>query len=128
MENETNPSRDGEAATDAVTLTTVLRQMGDRGFTGQFAAREGMVMCFTCRTASAPSAVDVHGLRRLEGASDPADMLAVFAVRCPHCEARGTLVANFGPEATEDDARVIRDLPAPPDPSSDQRDETTSAT
>ena len=47
-------------------------------------------------------------LRRLEGASDPDDMLAVVAVECANCGLRGSLVLNYGPTATEDDCRRAR--------------------
>ncbi len=49
----------------------------------------------------------MHALRRTEGASDPADMLAVVALCCPACDTRGTAVLNYGPEATVDDAEVL---------------------
>jgi hypothetical protein len=37
-------------------------------------------------------------------------MLAVAALRCTKCGAMGTLVMTYGPEATEDDADVLRRL------------------
>jgi hypothetical protein len=49
-------------------------------------------------------------LRRIEGASDPADMIAIAAVKCPNCGTKGTAVLGFGPEADEDDAEVLRRL------------------
>jgi hypothetical protein len=49
-------------------------------------------------------------LRRLEGASDPDDMLAVVAVECRNCGLRGSLVLNYGPTATEEDEAVLLGL------------------
>jgi hypothetical protein len=60
---------------------------------------------------SPASAIVVHELRRLEGASDPADMLAVAAIACPACGTRGTLVLTYGPEATAGDDAVLSHLP-----------------
>lgn len=49
-------------------------------------------------------------MRRTEGASDPSDMVAVVAVKCPHCGTKATAVLGFGPESDEDDAEVLRRL------------------
>ena len=49
-------------------------------------------------------------LRRLEGASDPDDMLAVVGLACPHCSAQGTAVLGYGPEAAAVDAEVLERL------------------
>jgi hypothetical protein len=55
----------------------------------------------------------VTDIRRTEGASDPDDMLAVVALTCPRCQTRAAAVLGYGPEAAEDDADVLRTLPAP---------------
>ena len=52
----------------------------------------------------------MHSLRRLEGASDPAEMMAVVAITCPRCEARGVLVLGYGPAAAVEDSDVLRAL------------------
>ncbi len=98
---------------EAVTLLTLLDQMDDRGFTGQFDQRDGRVRCLTCRETSDADAVPVCDLRRLEGASDPSDMLAVVAMRCPRCSAKGTLTLSFGPEASPGEDAVLRALREP---------------
>src|SRR4051812_38006050 len=88
-------------ARDATTLAEVLDGFESEGFVGQFVARPGaMVECTTCHTSSPVSEIaGDHRLRRLEGASDPADMLAVAALTCPSCGTKGTLVLNYGAEA-----------------------------
>jgi hypothetical protein len=54
----------------------------------------------------------------LEGASDPDDELAIAAIRCPQCQASGTLVLNYGPSASAADQLVYQELgPVPPPPS-----------
>ena len=62
----------------------------------------------------AAAEIPVLDLRRLEGASDPDDMLAVLALECPNCGLRGSLVLNYGPTATEEDAAVLLGLGNPP--------------
>jgi len=59
---------------------------------------------------SAAEVVAVDALRRLEGASDPDDMIVVAAVSCPKCGAKGTLVLKYGPEATPEESEVLRSL------------------
>lgn len=89
-------------------LTAALDEMTRGGYTGQFGAVQGgVVMCFTCREPSAAGAMRVEASRRLEGVSDPADMLYVAALACPQCDARGTLIINYGPEATPEGADVL---------------------
>lgn len=92
-------------------LLAVLRRYEEDGYRAQFDAREGgVVHCFTCGE-DVPAASCRHGsVRRLEGASDPADMLAVVPVRCPSCGALGVVVANYGPEASLADAEVLSEL------------------
>jgi hypothetical protein len=96
-------------------LLTVLRRYEGDGFTGQFDSRDGaLVHCFACGEDH-PAHGCRHGeIRRLEGASDPADMLAVVPVRCPGCGTRGVLVTNYGPEASAADAEVLRSLERTP--------------
>ncbi len=102
------------------TLAGVLEELEQRGFTKQFAAQPaGRIRCIECGRESAPDATTVDTVRRLEGASDPDDMLAVLPVTCPKCGARGTLVLGFGPEAPIEDSEILAALPAvehPPDP------------
>ena len=37
-------------------------------------------------------------------------LLAIAALVCKRCGARGTLIANYGPEATEEDVEVLLGL------------------
>ena len=107
-------------ARDAETLLDVLGALADEGFSGEFAAMEvdgtghGRIACSACHHVFAADAPVVDDLRRLEGASDPDDMLAVVAVECANCGLRGSLVLNYGPTATEEDAAVLLGLGDPP--------------
>jgi len=102
-------------APDGLTLLEVMDALEAEGYTGQFAAREGSIVeCMTCKqTTPANEMVGEHRLFRLEGESDPDDMVAVAALRCPKCGTRGTLVLSYGPESSAVDADVLRCLDVP---------------
>lgn len=96
---------------DSETLTEVLVALDREGYEGQLRALEGgRIQCLTCRTTSPASAFAIERLQRLEGVSDPADMMAVTGLRCAACGARGTLLLRYGPESTLEEDEVLRDL------------------
>ena len=96
------------APSDNTTISTILGDLEANGWKGQFGSRpEGAVLCFTCRAEYPSSELAVEGIRRVEGASDPADMLALSTVTCPQCGTRGVLTLNYGPEGSGDDAAVL---------------------
>ena len=51
---------------------------------------------------------------RLEGASDPADMMMVVPTTCPECGARGSLILHYGPAASAEEADVMAALSRTP--------------
>jgi hypothetical protein len=96
---------------DHTTLSSILDDYAAAGFGGQFeVTSESAITCVTCGRDSAPADFAMAGLRRLEGASDPDDMLSVVAVSCPRCGAQGTLILGFGPSASATEASVSRQL------------------
>ncbi len=98
-----------EYASDGTTLVEVIRRFEADGYTAQMAAEEGgLIRCFACHQDSAASDVHLEVLRRSEGASDPADMVAVAALRCPRCRAMGTVALKYGPEASAEEDEVLR--------------------
>jgi hypothetical protein len=97
------------------TLVEVLTDLSEQGYREDFFVQEdGQVRCGRCRELSDPEALDLDGLRRLEGTSDPADMSAVLALRCPRCGAHGTAVVRYGSEAGPGEALLLRHLDDPP--------------
>ena len=46
-------------------------------------------------------------MTRLEGESDPADMAMVVKLACPACGTAGTLILNYGPDASAEEADVL---------------------
>lgn len=92
-------------------LLDTLRRYEQEGFTGQFAARPGgRLKCLSCQSEVDARSASLLALRRLEGASDPGDMMAVAALECPRCSAKGTLVAHFGADASREEALVLKAL------------------
>jgi len=96
------------AASHDATLTDVLDGYSEAGFESIFAAQEGgTVRCDACGSTLDPSRIDMRSLRRLEGASDPDDMLAVVALECGMCGAAGTMVLGYGPASSDVDSDVL---------------------
>lgn len=105
----TTPEHD--APSDNTTLTEVIDRYRDAGFTADFSAEEGCSLrCGACGSVVDAGRVSAHSIRRLEGASDPSDMLALVAVTCPVCAAQGTAVLGYGPMASAVDADVLTAL------------------
>jgi hypothetical protein len=107
-------------ARDNETLLDVLNGLQRQGFKGSFTPLEAdgvtdgaRLQCATCRNAFDADEADVSELRRLEGASDPDDMLAVVALECPRCGTRGSLVVGYGPTATTEEAAALVALDRP---------------
>lgn len=93
---------------DAQTVTDVLRELEAQGYSGQLRAVEGArIQCLTCRAVFAAHDAAAEHVRRLEGVSDPADMLAVVALRCPRCATPATLVLDYGPDSSPEDSDVV---------------------
>jgi hypothetical protein len=92
-------------------LAVIVEQFEREGFAGHFAAAEGArLVCRACGQEHPAAETEVHALRRTEGASDPADMLAVAALTCPGCGTRGTAVFNYGPEAPLEHSEALAAL------------------
>lgn len=96
---------------DQTTLTEVIQGYEEGGFVGSFTAEpDAAVRCETCGATSPAASVAMSSLRRLEGASDPDEMMAVVALTCPACGAKGTVTLLYGPMATVEDADLLTGL------------------
>lgn len=113
-DNSMNPERSGRQGSTpqgSESLLDVLNEAAAAGFGAQFIARpDGLVECAECGVSGPAAALEVVGYRRLEGVSDPADMLLVAWVRCPSCGAHGTLTLGYGPNASESDASILQEF------------------
>lgn len=93
---------------DGTTVVDVIAGYEADGYTAQLSACEGgTIRCFACHEDSPAGEATVDSLRRTEGASDPDDMVAVVALCCPRCGAKGTAVLKYGPEASIEDSEVL---------------------
>jgi len=100
LDESTDPADRGLVEVDAL-----LRQAG---YCGQFRAEDGRsIRCLSCRGSFPAHDVHADRVHRLEGASDPADLTLVIPLTCPICEARGTLISPYGPEAPPEEAEVL---------------------
>ncbi|WP_421118686.1 hypothetical protein ACE2AJ_15150 [Aquihabitans daechungensis] len=98
---------------DNDSLVGVLRDLEDRGFAASYRpapdAVEGRaaVRCGACGRSTPAEDLDVVAERRLEGASDPDDLVLVVAATCPACETGGVIVLGYGPEASVEDSDIV---------------------
>lgn len=94
-----------------LTIHDALQEFEARGFRSQFAAREGgSLECVECNHRLIPDDVVLRDMERIEGVSDPSDMVLVGALECPVCHARGTATIAVGTHAPAEDAEVLRHL------------------
>jgi hypothetical protein len=95
------------APSDNTTLTSVLTALEGDGFGAQFVTRAGAkIECLVCGSVEPASRFIARRSRRLEGASDPADMVHVVATTCPVCNVGGTVVLSYGVNASPEDSDV----------------------
>lgn len=95
--------------TGASTILEALDWLTEQGYGGNlFVVEGGLVRCGACRHDTPAAQLDLAHLIRLEGASDPAEMAAVLGLRCHQCGATGAAVVRYGPEASPDEAEVLR--------------------
>ena len=91
-----------------VTVIDILTLYISAGYDRDAFVADGGLRCGQCNHLTPDSRVEVESLRRLEGASDPADMVGVIALTCPACGAKCTAVLKYGPGASEDEVAVWR--------------------
>jgi hypothetical protein len=95
--------------TGASTLLEALDRLRGLGFArDMYVTPDAMVRCGSCHHDAAPDQLDLYHLVRLEGVSDPGEMAAVLALECTVCGMRGTAIVRYGPEASAQDAAVLR--------------------
>lgn len=93
---------------DNTTMTEVIDDYRAAGFASDFFAEDGaIVRCGRCSSTLDARRLAMHSIRRLEGASDPADMTVIAATSCPVCRANGTIVLGYGPMSSATDADVL---------------------
>jgi hypothetical protein len=92
-------------------LTEVLAGYARAGYNGTFTVgADATVECNSCGVVSPAASIEMSSLRRLEGASDPDDMMSVAAITCPACKRQGVIILGFGPSATAEDSDIFKGL------------------
>src|SRR5262245_58454782 len=96
--------------TEPDTLTAATDRFVREGFRANFHLRDGKIISAACPTPHDPADMVVEDVRRFEGATDPDDESAIFALRCTQHGTRGTLATSYGPAADAADQDVIHQL------------------
>ena len=104
------------SAAGSETTTGVLRELAARGIDTDLVPgpAPGSLICTACRSVSAAGDFPILEERRLEGASDPDDLVLVVAAACPVCGAGGAIVLGYGPDASGTDADLVVGLTRSP--------------
>ena len=93
------------------TIHEFVAQFAREGYKTHFRVSEGgAIECSQCHNVMPAETVTVRSMRRVEGASDPADMSVVSALVCPRCGARGTATFTYGVHAPPEHAEALRHL------------------
>jgi hypothetical protein len=96
---------------DNTTVVSVLASFEAAGFgPSLFATDDGCVRCTVCNETFDPEQMQVEAIRRLEGASDPDEEVAIVAATCLKCGKPGTMVVGYGPTASAGEADVLKHL------------------
>lgn len=93
------------------TMQHAMARLEAAGYTGSFRAEGGVLCCTTCGCQVEPEAVTIDEVVRFEGASDPDEQAALFALDCGGCSMKGTYAVVFGPGMPAEDGDVVRRLP-----------------
>ncbi len=104
------PNSDRPATYPADTsLAEVIADLESNGFDAQFDVDDesGECTCASCGSTSSPEVITIHHARRVEGASDPAEMSNVLALSCPTCGQRGVVACRYGPEASAGEGLLL---------------------
>lgn len=105
------------APSDNTTAVSLIDDLRGQGYDVDFVVGEGgVVRCTQCRHEEPPADVVVDVFRRLEGASDPADMSAILAMTCRECGAKGVVMVGYGPNASPDDGDLLLAVDTPDEP------------
>lgn len=105
------PSPSGPGG-DGDTTTGILEALRGEGVVAQLTpgTEPATMRCSACDRTSAAADFEVVAERRMEGTSDPDDMVLIVAARCPACGSSGAIVLGYGPEASAVDTDLVMAL------------------
>ena len=90
-----------------LTVVEAIEQLRSQGHRDDFSIVDGAVRCGRCGHAHPAEDLIVTAVLRVEGASDPADEAIVAGLACAACQAKGVLVAGYGPTEDPSEAAVL---------------------
>lgn len=93
-----------------LSLSATVDDLSAAGWSVDFRARNGMLDCGPCGHQVSPEDIRIDRVLRFEGASDPDDQAAVFALTCVECGVKGLYVVAYGPSMSGADADVVSRL------------------
>lgn len=101
---------------DHETVSAVLADWKENGIGASFrpGGESATLLCTVCESERPADQFEVVTQRRMEGASDPDDMVLLVAARCPVCHVSGAVVLGFGSEASDTDSDIVLALSDPP--------------
>lgn len=92
------------------TMTDALARLEAAGYTDGFRATDdGLLRCAACGTTIDPAVATIDEVVRFEGASDPDEEAALFALGCAEGHL-GVYVVTYGPAMPAEDVAVVRRL------------------
>ena len=89
------------------TLSQAIERLTAAGYTLDFRAEAGGLHAVGVSCLHAPESLVIEEIVRFEGASDPQDEAALFALRCTEHGTRGTYVVAYGPSMDPLDAEMV---------------------
>ena len=112
MTSDSDTQPDPAVPSDDASASGILRALAREGFGTQFVPgpAPGVLRCCACGSVSSATDFRVQRERRLEGVSDPDDMVLVVAATCPVCTSGGAIVLGYGPNASADDSDLVMAL------------------
>lgn len=111
MPDHDEPTKRPETS-EPETVTELLDHWGEQGTRASFrpGPEPATIHCPVCDSDRPGREFDVIEERRLEGESDPDDMVLAVAARCPVCHISGSIVLGFGTEASDTDSDIVLEL------------------
>ena len=89
------------------TLLDTINAWRAAGYGADFLIVGNLLRCRQCNDTHDPRTAEILDVARFEGASDPDDESAAYALVCVHCGTRGILVTAYGPSASAEEADVV---------------------
>ena len=91
-------------------LAQAIARLEERGFRHSLRARCGELRVVDSGEDYAPEDLEIDEIVRFEGETDPAEEVALFALRGPDGAPLGTYASMYGPATPPEDAVVVRRL------------------